>query len=150
MLMRKKIAIVMRTMNKKITVETIINAPIEKVWEYWTEPQHITKWCHASDDWEAPSAENDLRTGGSFKTVMAAKDGNASFDFTGKYTEVSHLHTISYAMDDGRRVNISFVKDEDGVKVIETFDPEEENSEEMQRQGWQAILENFKKYVEKT
>jgi uncharacterized protein YndB with AHSA1/START domain len=134
----------------KITVETIINAPIEKVWEYWNNPEDIKKWAFASDDWEAPEAENDLKVGGRFKTTMAAKDGSESFDIRGTYTVVEEHKLIEYDMDgeDRRHVKIEFDATPEGVKVIETFDPENENSEEMQRGGWQAILDNFKKYAE--
>lgn len=131
-----------------ITVEIIVNAPIEKVWEYWNKPEHITKWAFADDTWEAPSAENDLRKGGSFKTKMAAKDGSESFDFEGLYTSVEEHELIEYDMSDGRHVKVEFAQTPEGVKVTETFDPEEENSEELQKNGWQAILNNFKKYVE--
>jgi uncharacterized protein YndB with AHSA1/START domain len=133
---------------KTITVETTINAPIEKVWEYWNEPEHITGWAFASDDWEAPAAENDLRVGSKFKTTMAAKDKSASFDFTGVYTAVKEYQLIEYDLDDGRHVKVEFTEVPGGVKVVETFDPENENPDEMQRSGWQAILDNFKKYVE--
>lgn len=135
-------------MSNAITVQTIVNAPIEKVWEYWNGPEHIPAWAFASDDWEAPSAENDLRTGGKFKTVMAAKDGSASFDFTGTYTGVAGNELIEYDMDDGRHVKTVFEDTPEGVKITQTFDPENENPEEMQREGWQSILDNFKKYTE--
>jgi uncharacterized protein YndB with AHSA1/START domain len=131
-----------------ITVETTINAPIAKVWEYWNEPDYITHWAFASDDWEAPSAENDLRVGGKFTTTMAAKDKSESFDFSGTYTDVKEHELIEYDMDDGRHVKIEFSEVPEGVRVTETFDPENENTEELQRSGWQAILENFRKYVE--
>jgi uncharacterized protein YndB with AHSA1/START domain len=131
-----------------VTVETMINAPLEKVWESWTGPDHIVKWCFASDDWEAPHAENDVRTGGKFKTVMAAKDKSTSFDFGGTYTKVKEFELIEYDMGDGRHVKIEFAKLPEGVKVTETFDIEAVNSKEMQRAGWQAILDNFKKYTE--
>jgi uncharacterized protein YndB with AHSA1/START domain len=131
-----------------ITVQSKINAPIETVWECWTNPEHITKWNNASDDWHTPYAENDLRTGGRFKSTMASKDGAMSFDFEGEYTLVEQNETIKYAMADGRKVEISFKETPVGVDVIESFDPETENSEEMQQQGWQAILNNFKKHVE--
>ena len=134
---------------ESITVETIVKAPIEKVWETWTEPRHIIKWAFAQDDWEAPAAENDVRTGGKFKTVMAAKDKSTSFDFTGVYTNVKQLELIEYDMDDGRHVKIEFTKLPEGIKVTETFDIESENPKEMQRAGWQAILDNYKKYTEK-
>ncbi|MBI2027968.1 MAG: SRPBCC family protein [Candidatus Levybacteria bacterium] len=133
---------------QKITVQTVVNAPIAKVWEYWNKPEHITGWAFASDDWEAPTAENDVREGGKFKTVMAAKDKSESFDFTGVYTSVKEHELIEYDMDDGRHVKMEFEETPEGVRVMETFDPETENTEEFQRSGWQAILDNFKKYVE--
>jgi uncharacterized protein YndB with AHSA1/START domain len=136
---------------KPIAVETTINAPVEKVWEYWNQPEHITKWAFASDDWEAPEAENDLKTGGRFKTVMSSKENKEEhFDFTGTYTEVKEHELIEYDMDgeDHRHVKVEFSKVPEGTKIVETFDPENENAEEMQRSGWQAILDNFKKYVE--
>lgn len=134
--------------NNAITIETVVNAPIDRVWECWNAPSHIVKWAFAQDDWEAPEAENDLRIGGTFKIVMAAKDKSSSFDFTGTYVAVKQNEFIEYDMDDGRHVKIVFVETPEGVKVIETFDPENENSEELQRSGWQAILDNFKKYAE--
>lgn len=133
---------------KPITVETVINAPIEKIWESWNEPTHITQWAFASDDWEAPKAENDLRVNGRFTTTMAAKDKSMSFDFTGIYTRIKEHELIEYDMDDKRHVKIEFTQTPEGVKIKETFDPENENAEDFQRQGWQAILENFKKHVE--
>jgi uncharacterized protein YndB with AHSA1/START domain len=131
-----------------ITVEATINAPIEKVWEIWSKPEHITKWCQASEDWHAPYADNDLRVDGKFKTTMAAKDGSFSFDFGGVYTDVKQNSLIAYKMEDGREVSITFIPEGDTTKVIETFDPETINPIEMQRGGWQAILDNFKKYTE--
>ena len=131
-----------------ITVKTTINASIEKVWSFWTLPEHITKWNFASPDWHTPYAENDLREGGKFKSTMAAKDGSMSFDFEGEYTLVKQNETIEYIMADGRKVEISFNETPNGVEVIERFDPETQNPEEMQRGGWQAILDNFKNYVE--
>jgi uncharacterized protein YndB with AHSA1/START domain len=131
-----------------IIVEATINAPIEKVWESWGKPEHITKWCQASPEWHAPYAENDLRTGGKFKTTMAAKDGSFSFDFEGVYSEVVGHELIAYGLEDGRQVKIEFFADGDTTKVIETFDPETQNPIEMQRGGWQAILDSFKKYTE--
>lgn len=134
-------------MQEKITVSTVVHAPFETVWNAWSQPEHIVRWAFASEDWEAPAAENDLRVGGRFKTVMAAKDRSASFDFEGTYTVVEH-GLIEYDMDDGRHVKVEFEAVPEGVKVTETFDPETENTPEMQRDGWQAILENFKKHVE--
>lgn len=136
------------TIATTITVQTTVNAPVEKVWQYWTAPQHIMQWCQASDDWHAPYADNDLRVGGNFKTTMAAKDGSFSFDFGGVYDVVDHHKAIAYTMSDGRKVSVQFQKDGAGTQVIETFDPENMNSLEMQQTGWQAILDNFKKYTE--
>lgn len=133
---------------KAITIQTTVNAPIEKVWRCWSEPKHITQWAFASDDWHAPKAENDLRVDGTFSTTMAAKDGSVSFDFGGVYTKVEKHKAIEYTIADGRKVNISFIAEGDQTNVVETFDPENENPEEMQRGGWQAILDNFKKYTE--
>lgn len=131
-----------------ITVETDIHADIRKVWSYWSEPDHITKWTFASSDWHAPYAENDLKTGGSFKTTMAAKDGSFSFDFEGVYSDVIDYKLIQYEIAYGRKVKITFEENDGITKVIETFDPENQNSIEMQRTGWQSILDNFKKYTE--
>jgi uncharacterized protein YndB with AHSA1/START domain len=131
-----------------ITVQNTVNAPVEKVWEYWSKPEHITKWNAASDDWHSPRAENDLRTGGKFSSRMEAKDGSMGFDFGGTYDEVKTNELIAYTMSDGRKVVVNFTKDGERTKVIETFDAEETNPIEMQRGGWQAILDNFKKYVE--
>lgn len=131
-----------------ITVETIVNAPMAKVWESWTLPQHITKWNQASDDWHTPYAENDPRTGGRFKSTMAAKDGSMSFDFEGVYSLVIPQERIEYAMADGRTVKVIFRENGNQTTVTETFDPESENSIELQRGGWQAILNSFKKYTE--
>lgn len=131
-----------------ITVQNKVNAPIEKVWKCWTSPEHITKWNNASDDWHTPYAENDLRTGGKFKFTMASKDGAMSFDFGGEYTLVEQNKTIEYVLGDGRKVEISFTVTPNGVEIIESFDPETVNPHEMQRAGWQAILDNFKKHTE--
>ena len=131
-----------------ITVQATINAPVEKVWELWSKPEHITKWCQASDDWHAPYADNDLRTGGTFKTTMAAKDGSFSFDFGGVYTDVKPNSFIAYKMEDGREASVTFIKEGNATQVVETFDPENINPLEMQQGGWQAILDSFKKYTE--
>jgi len=132
-----------------ITVKSTINASIHKVWEFWTLPEHIKEWAFASPEWHAPHAENDLREGGRFSTTMAAKDGSMSFDFWGEYTLVKQNDAINYTMGDGRKAEIIFTVTSNGVEITESFDPETENSEEMQRGGWQAILDNFKSYVEK-
>ena len=133
---------------KPITVQVLVNAPVAKVWEMWNVPEHITKWAFASADWHAPEAENDIREGGKFRTRMAAKDGSSEFDFSGTYTIVLPHERIEYVMDDGREVSVTFEDQGGATKITETFDPESENTEEMQRSGWQAILDNFKKYVE--
>lgn len=131
-----------------ITVEATINAPLGKVWNYWTEPEHIMQWNAASDDWHTPSATNDLREGGSFTARMEAKDKSFGFDFGGTYTKVLEQKQIDYVMSDGRKVSISFEEHDGHTHVSETFDPESENPPEMQRQGWQSIMDNFKKYTE--
>ena len=132
----------------KITVETVVKAPVEKVWKYWSLPEHITKWCAASDDWHAPKAENDLTVGGKFSTRMEAKDGSFGFDFGGVYDDVKTNELIEYTMGDGRKVEIHFSANGNETKVVETFDAENTHSLEMQQGGWQAILNNFKNYTE--
>ena len=136
------------TAKTAVTIETSIQSPVSKVWECWNQPQHITRWCQASDDWHAPFAENDLRENGKFTTTMAAKDGSVSFDFGGVYTKVIENKLIEYTMDDDRKVKIEFSSDGNTTHVKETFDTENSNPVEMQRSGWQAILDNFKKYTE--
>lgn len=133
--------------NKSITIEIIINGQIDQVWEKWTLPQHIIAWNNASEDWYTPSAENDLKVGGSFNYKMAARDGSYSFDFSGIYDEVIFGKKIAYTIGDGRKVVIEFTEIDGFVKVVETFEAEETNSLEMQRAGWQAILDNFKRYA---
>lgn len=132
----------------KITIQAVIHAPVEKVWQYWNEPDHITKWNHASDDWHSPYAENDLRAGGRFFFRMEAKDGSFGFDFSGTYDEVVSHERISYTLDDGRKVQITFQSQNGKTEVIETFEAETTHPAELQKQGWQAILNNFKAYVE--
>lgn len=131
-----------------ITIESTVNAPVEKVWEFWTKPEHITKWNNASDDWHTPHAENDLRAGGSFSARMEAKDGSFGFDFGGIYDVVTKNEYIEYTLGDNRKVKIAFTSEGNKTKVTETFEAEQENSVEMQKGGWQAILDNFKKYTE--
>lgn len=139
---------------EKIKVETIIPADIKKVWKHWNGPESIKGWAFASDTWECPYAENDLRVGGRFLTRMSAKDGSSSFDFTGTYADVVEFEKIKYIMDkadnenEHRECEITFTDLGDGTtKVGEVFSPEETNSVEMQKAGWSAILENFKKFV---
>lgn len=131
-----------------ITVQTTIKAPIDKVWEKWINPEHIVKWNNASEDWHTPRAENDLRAGGRFLSRMEAKDGSTGFDFTGTYDLIKWEEIIEYTLDDGRKVKVQFIDEDDRTIVIETFEAEKENPIEMQRGGWQAILDNFKKYSE--
>lgn len=140
---------------QKIKVETTVHAGLEKVWKYWNEPEYIQWWAFASDDWECPMATNDLRIGGRFLTRMSAKDKSFSFDFTGTYTDVVEQRSITYIMDiaddedQHRECEITFVDLGNGTtKIEEAFDPEMTNSEDKQKAGWNAILENFKKLVE--
>lgn len=132
----------------EITIEATVHAPVEKVWEFWSKPEHITKWCNASDDWHTPRSENDLKAGGKFLSRMEAKDGSIGFDFGGVYDDVKTNELIVYTMGDGRKVKISFNKNGNETNMTETFEAEDENSIEMQRGGWQAILDSFKKYTE--
>lgn len=135
----------------RILVDAVINAPMEKVWDCWNKPEHIKGWAFAMDTWEAPFAENDLREGGKFVTTMAAKDGSVKFDFGGTYTKVVPNKMIEYTMGEGkesRKATIFFDQLPEGVRVTELFDMEHQNSEEMQKSGWQSILNNFKKYTE--
>ncbi|HSQ44551.1 MAG TPA: SRPBCC family protein [Ginsengibacter sp.] len=131
-----------------ITVENTINAPVKKVWEYWTMPEHIIHWNNASDDWHTPYAKNDLQVGGKFTARMEAKDGSFGFDFEGKYDAITPQEYIEYTIGDGRKVKIFFTAEDSSTKVKEIFEAENQNSVEMQRAGWQSILDNFKKYVE--
>ena len=133
---------------KTITVENTINAPVEKVWRLWTEPEHIKKWNNASDDWHTPHAENDLRPGGKFVSRMEAKDGSFGFDFGGVYDDVRNHESIEYTIGDGRKVKVTFSGQGNHTTVTETFEAENTHSLEMQQGGWQAILDNFKRYVE--
>ena len=131
-----------------ITVETTVNKPINQVWKYWTNPEDIVQWNFASPDWHCPYAENDIQTGGKFKSTMAARDGSMSFDFEGIYANVIAEKLIEYGLADGRQVKITFEDLGEQTKVVETFDPETENTIELQRGGWQAILDNFKAHAE--
>ena len=131
-----------------ISIEAVIKSPIEKVWKYWTEPQHITQWNKASPDWHCPKATNDLKEGGKFSYTMAAKDGSFSFDFGGVHVTVKTNELIENTLGDGRKVKVIFSESANETKLVETFEAENENSLELQRNGWQAILNNFKKYIE--
>ena len=132
----------------KLTVQANIAADRKKVWDYYTNPKHITKWNFASDDWQCPKAENDLRVGGKYSARMEAKDGSWGFDFEAIYEEVIDQKTFTYALADGRKATADFETIGNQTKLTVTFDAENENSEDMQRDGWQAILNNFKKYAE--
>jgi len=133
---------------EKITIEAVVNRDSSDIWTLWTQPEHITKWNQASDDWHSPRAENDLRVGGRFLTRMEAKDGSMGFDFSGIYNEVIENKKIHYTMDDGREVETLFNEENGKTRIMITFDAEKENPLEMQRDGWQAILNSFKKYAE--
>lgn len=133
-----------------IIIETIVNGSIENVWDKFTNPVHIINWSFASPDWHSPTAENDVKVGGKFKTRMEAKDGSMGFDFEGVYTLVKPLERFEYKLADDRKVIVEFKTQENSVKIIESFDPENENPHDMQEAGWQMILNNFKTYAETT
>lgn len=132
----------------RITVSALINKPVAHVWKIWSDPAHIMQWCAAGDDWHCPKAANDLKTGGKFSSTMAARDGSFSFDFEGVYDDVQLHKRIAYAMGDGRTCEILFSTEGGCTRVVETFDAETQNPVEMQRGGWQAILDRFKAYAE--
>lgn len=133
---------------EKITIKATVNAPVEKVWKLWTTPEDIMQWNAASPDWHITSSVNDLRAGGTFSARMEAKDGSFGFDFGGVYDEVKTNELITYTLGDGRKVSITFTTNGEQTEVVETFEAEGQNPVEMQRDGWQAILNNFKKYAE--
>ncbi len=132
----------------KITIHSTISADSKKVWDFYTNPKHITKWNFASDEWHCPKAENDMRVGGRYNSRMEAKDGSWGFDFEAIYDEVVDEKTFTYTMTDGRKVTVDFKRNGSNTHVTVTFDAESENPVDMQRDGWQAILNNFKKYAE--
>jgi uncharacterized protein YndB with AHSA1/START domain len=136
-------------MNTKLTVTATINAALTKVWQSWTKPEHITKWNFADPSWQCPSAENNLKVGGKYKARMEAKDGSFGFDFVAIYDVVEEHKELTYTMEDGRQATTIFQTSNDSTIVTTTFDAEQENSLELQQAGWQAILNNFKNYVEK-
>lgn len=138
----------MTTKKEKITVQTIVKANLNNVWDSWTKPEHIIHWNFASEDWCCPAATNDLQKGGEFNFRMESKDGKIGFDFTGIYDKIIDEKLITYKMTDGRMVEIHFEQNGKEVTVKETFEAEGTNSDELQRNGWQAILSNFKRYVE--
>ena len=133
-----------------ITVEAVVDVPLARTWAYWTSPKHVTKWNFASEDWHCPKAINNLSVGGRFVYTMAAMDGTMSFDFSGTYTEVVTDERIINQLDDGRMMSVFFeALGPDQTRVVETFEAEDENSLDLQRGGWQAILDNYKRVVEK-
>jgi uncharacterized protein YndB with AHSA1/START domain len=134
----------------KVTVETVVKAELNKVWDVWNTPEDIKQWNTAQADWHTTKSTVDLREGGKFLSHMEAKDGSEGFDFEGTYTRIVPKKAIEYRMSDGREVKVEFVEDPGGVLVKETFDAETENTPELQRQGWQAILDNFGRHVEAT
>lgn len=132
-----------------ITIDITILKPITKVWEFFTDPEHITQWNFANDTWTCPKAENDLQIGGAFNFRMEAKDESFGFDFKGTYDEVAPFEKIKYHLEDGRKVKVLFERiDETTTKVTEIFEPDPQQPAEMQREGWYAILDNFHKHVE--
>lgn len=131
-----------------ITIETTVHAPIERVWAAWNDPRAIEQWNAASPDWHTPRASVDLREGGRFSSRMEARDGSMGFDFEGTYTRVEPPRLIEYVMADGRKVRVEFIAAGDVVTVREHFDAEDQHGAEQQRQGWQAILDNFARHVE--
>lgn len=134
--------------NEKVTIEALVNAAPETVWNRWTDPAHITKWNFASDDWCCPSAENDLQVGGHYKARMEAKDGSFGFDFEAIYDEIIEHKKLVFTLTDGRKVVTTFEAQGGATKVTTVFDPDMDNPLDMQRDGWQAILNNFKAHAE--
>jgi uncharacterized protein YndB with AHSA1/START domain len=132
----------------KITVQATVNVPVEKVWKIWNDPKDIVVWATASPDWHTTRSENDLKNGGTFLSRMEAKDGSFGFDFGGTYDEVRTNELIRYTMGDGRKVSVTFKQEGNSTVITEVFDAENQNPIEMQQGGWQAILDNFKKYAE--
>ena len=138
-----------QTARISITVETTVPVSPELAWEYWTKPAHITQWNQASDDWHTPRAESDLRAGGTFSSRMESKDGKYGFDFGGIFDAVEPHRLLAYTIGDGRKVRVTFESVASGTHIVETFEAEGENSVELQRQGWQAIMDSYRKYVVK-
>ncbi len=134
--------------NTSITVTTLVNVSPHDAWDYWTKPEHIVKWNAASADWHTSHASVDLKQGGKFLSRMEAKDGSIGFDFVGTFTKIVRGELLEYVLEDNRKVSVSFAKQDSAVIITETFETETENPVEMQRDGWQAILDNFKKYAE--
>lgn len=135
-------------MKHKVTVEALVSKDVKEVWECWTSPEHIVSWNFATAEWHCPSAEQELRVGGRLKYRMAAKDGSMAFDYTGTFEQIESEELLAYVLDDGRRVTVNFKEENGATRLTEVFEVEDENAIDMQRQGWQAILDSFKSYVE--
>jgi uncharacterized protein YndB with AHSA1/START domain len=133
---------------EQITVQTTVKAPVKKVWELWTNPDHIVKWNSPSPEWHTPRATNDLQSGGRFTFRMEAKDGSMGFDFGGTYVKVVPRKEITFTMEDGRKAVVLFEENKGSTQITESFDPEDQNPVDEQRQGWQAIMDSFKSYAE--
>lgn len=133
---------------ERITAKAKVKASVNKVWDLWSDPKHIVKWNAASEEWHTPRAENDLRVGGKFLSRMEAKDGSFGFDFGGTYDEVVPQKRIAYTLDDGRKVEVDFKEKNGQTEIVSIFDPETQNPTEMQREGWQSILDSFKRYAD--
>lgn len=131
-----------------IKLEIVIDAPVDIVWDVFNNPEHVVNWNYAADSWHCPNARADFKVGGEFAYEMAARDGSVSFDFGGVFDEITEHEKVIYTLGDGRRVEINFEELDRGTKLIETFETEDTNTQEQQRAGWQAILDNFKKYAE--
>jgi uncharacterized protein YndB with AHSA1/START domain len=132
----------------KITIQAVVAADRQKVWDCYTQPEHITKWNFATDTWHCPAASNDMRVGGKYLARMEAKDGSFAFDFEAVYNEIVDGEKFTYTMPDNREIQVSFEQTDDKTRVTVTFDPENENPVDLQRSGWQSILDNFRKYAE--
>lgn len=135
--------------DKTIILETLVSASLEKAWSSWTLPQHITRWNFASADWHCPSSTVDLQVGGRFNSRMEARDGSFGFDFWGIYDEIIPLQLLRITLGDGRKMEVRFTEENGTVKVTERFEIEDTNSAERQREGWQAILDNYKRHTER-
>lgn len=137
-----------KKMSTKVTITATVHADVQKVWDYYTTPEHITKWNFADSSWQCPFAVNDMRVGGTYLAIMEAKDGSFGFDFEAIYDEIIDGELFTYTMPNGRQVTVVFQKNSNQTEVAVTFDPETEHPIEVQKNGWQAILNNFKQYVE--
>jgi len=134
--------------SQKITIELQVFAPLEKVWEYWTRPEHIVQWSHASPGWTTPFAENDMQVGGKLRIAFGSPDHTRDFVVEGTYSEIDEYKYIAYTLDDERLVQTYFEDNGESIRITQTFDAETENSTEQQREGWMSILKNFRNYTE--